>query len=81
MTAVEDRTAEWSDELQRALEEKDSLLAASVKVLTKRLRAAEQRNQQLEELVTNKDERIMKLVDIIIKKMGGFDGENPAGSG
>lgn len=75
------QVSEWHEELQKALSEKDSLLAASVQVLTKRLKEAEDRVQELEALVTSKDERIMKLVDIIIYKMGGFDGEAAVESG
>ena len=71
---------EWDEELQQALAEKDSLLVASVDVLSKRLKEAERRNQELETLITNKDERIMRLVDIIIHKMGGSDGKGPTAS-
>lgn len=71
---VESKQRGWSEKLNEALAEKDSLQAASIKVLTKRNEQANQRIQQLEELVNKKDERIERLVDIIIKKLGGFDG-------
>lgn len=71
---VESKERGWSDEINKAIAEKDSLQQASIQVLTKRNEQANQRIQQLEELVTEKDERIMQLVDIIIEKLGGFDG-------
>lgn len=71
---VESKQRGWNGELKEAMEEKDSLQVASIKVLTKRNEQANQRIQQLEELVNKKDERIERLVDIIIKKLGGFDG-------
>lgn len=72
---AESKEQGWSKELNEVLAEKDSLQAASIQVLTKRNEHANHRVQQLEALVDAKDERINKLVDIIINKLGGFDGD------
>ena len=71
---AESKTEGWNKQLQEVLNEKDSLQAAAVQVLTKRNEEANRRIQQLEELVNKKDERIERLVDTIINKLGGFDG-------
>ncbi len=63
----------WEEDLSKAIEERDSLKKASIQVLTKRNEEAQARIKELEELNNKKDERIMQLVDIIIKKLGGFD--------
>jgi hypothetical protein len=70
---VESKTQGWGEELNKAMAEKDSLQVASIQVLTKRNAEANVRIQQLEALVDKKDERIERLVDIVIKKLGGFD--------
>lgn len=58
--------------LQKKMEEKkNGLLEVSIEVLQKRLAEAEARNATLEQRIEEKDQRIDKLVDTIINKLGG----------
>lgn len=59
------------EKLEQFRQENRGLLETSIEVLSKRLKESEERNSELEQLVSARDKRIEALVDIIINKLGG----------